>query len=152
MVNLLLITTETESLIATILYYSTYVLHFSGIAFSLVYLVINLFTHMSDLSDRNQAILRIVKLSMGLSIGFAFASSLLSDPEFLEEALIKTTSALSVIAISWLSVLVLCGVSMLVLLLLKRRYRSATSGAIRRIFKIALIGAIIALILIWLFS
>ena len=72
MVNLLASSFLSEGIVASILYYSTLVLNFAGIAFALVYLILNIFTHISDMSERNTAMLKISKTSMGLSIGFAF--------------------------------------------------------------------------------
>ena len=48
--------------------------------------------------------------------------------------------------------LILCGASMLYILISRTRYKYETSSAIRKIFIIALIGAIIAAVLAWLFT
>jgi len=152
MINLLASSFLSEGIVASILYYSTLVLNFAGIAFALVYLILNIFTHISDMSERNTAMLKISKTSMGLSIGFAFLSCLLSNPEDLESALILTNEAFTIIAISWLAIIALCGLAMLLLLIIKKRFTSGLTSAIKKIFVIAITGVIISLALTWLFS
>ena len=96
--------------------------------------------------------LKISKVSMGLAIGFAFLSCLLSDPAEIESALILTNQTFTIIAISWLVIIALCGLAMLVLLIIKKRFTAALTSIIKRIFVIALTGVIISLALTWLFS
>ena len=152
MINLLASSILKERMVVSILYYSALIINFAGIAFALVYLILNIFTRISDMSERNAAMLKISKVSMGLAIGFAFLSCLLSDPAEIESALILTNQTFTIIAISWLVIIALCGLAMLVLLIIKKRFTAALTSIIKRIFVIALTGVIISLALTWLFS
>lgn len=152
MMNLLVASGVGSGIVGTILYYSTLVLNFAGIAFAIVYLILNIFLDKSDMAERNSAMLKIATIAMGLSIGFAFVSCLLSDPNDIERALALTNLALTIIAISWLTIITLCGLALLLLLVIKKRYTATLTATIKAIFKIALIGVCVSLVLTWLFS
>ena len=137
---------------STIIYISTLVLNFAGVAFAGTYIWLNVFSKITDLADRNTSILKITKTSMILSMVFSLLSCLLSNTSVIDAAIQRTTSLYSIIAISWLVVLLVCGISMLCAFVSKSTYKRELTRSIRKIFNIALWGAIISLVLSWLFS
>ena len=134
-----------------ILFIATLVLNVSGALFAGVYLWINLSGKYMDLTDRNDNVLKITRVSLITSLAFAFLSCLLEDFS-LVDAVSRTALLYSVITITWLVVIVVCGIVMLLTVISKERYSPEVSRAVKRLFKIALPGAIFALILTWLFS
>lgn len=136
----------------TIIYISTLALNFAGVVFAGTYIWLNVFSKITDLADRNTGILKITKTSMILSMVFSLLSCLLSNTSAIDATIQRTTSLYSIIAISWLVVLLICGISMLCAFVSKATYRRELAGSIRKIFNIALWGAIISLVLSWLFS
>ena len=137
---------------STIIYISTLVLNFAGAAFAGTYIWLNVFSKITDLADRNTSILKITKTSMILSMVFSLLSCLLSNTSVIDAAIQRTTSLYSIIAISWLVVLLVCGISMLCAFVSKSTYKRELARSIRKIFNIALWGAIISLVLSWFFS
>lgn len=135
-----------------ILFYSTLVLNFSGLLFSFVYLWINVFRKFEDTADRSSNVLTIARVSMVTSIVFAFLTCLLTDFLDIEEAISQSALLYSIIAITWLAIIAVCGITMLFTVMSKKYYKREISHAIKSLFKTALWGSIICLILTWLFS
>lgn len=135
-----------------ILFVSTLVLNFSGVIFALVYIWLNVFSRITDLEDRNASIIKITKTSMVLSMIFAFLSCLISNVDAIGFAIQQTTKLYSIMAISWLIVLLICGLAMLYAIVIKASFRKELVQTIKMIFKIALWGSIISMILAWLFA
>ena len=135
-----------------ILYISTVVLCLAGVIFSLAYIWLNTFSKITDLEARNTSILKISKESMVLSLIFALLTCLLSNPENVGDIINRTSKLYSFIASCWLVVILGCGVSMLVALISKTKYRDSLLNSIKKIFLIALIGSIIGMVLAWLLS
>ena len=136
----------------TVISISTMFLHFSGIIFSLIYLWLNVFSKLPDLPARNGNILKIIKTTIISSMIFAFLSCLLAKNAQIEKSIALTSSLYAVIAISWLVILLACGVSLIYSSISKKPYRTDVGQAVKNIFKLAMPGAIIGLILSWLFS
>lgn len=105
---------------STVLYVSTMILNFAGIAFAAVYVWLNVFSKITDLSDRNTSVLKITRSSVVLTMVFALLSCLLSNSGEIEAAIQRTTTLYTVVAISWLVVLLLCGIAMIFSLVSKK--------------------------------
>lgn len=135
-----------------VLFYTTLILNLSGLVFSGVYIWINLAGTFSDITDRNNNILKITRLSMIISIVFALLTSLLSNSANVALAIHRSALLFAIIGISWLAVILACIVALLVTLISKTRYRSAIHKATNKLFAIAIPGAAICLVLNWLFS
>ena len=135
-----------------ILFYCTLVLNFAGFLFAAVFLWINISGSYSDLSDRNTSALTITRVSMYISIGFAFLTCLLAENSEIAEAISKTSLLYSIIAVTWLVVIFGCGMTRLLTVMSKKYYKPDISRAAKQLFKISLPGAIICLVLTWLFS
>ena len=131
---------------------STILLDISGIAFSLLYLWLNIFSKYTDLDERNKSILKIAKTTMVLSMIFALLSCLLANNLNVASNIARTSLLYAVIAISWLVVLLACGGAMLYRNLSKKEFSSEIGQTTKQIFVIALPGAIIGFVLSWLFS
>ena len=58
----------------------------------------------------------------------------------------------TIIAITWLGVILASGITLLCTIIFKKTYSWATAAPIRKLFNIALWGAIIALVLAWLLA
>lgn len=137
---------------STVLYISTIVLNVTGVALSAIYIWLNAFSGITDLAVRNNSILKITRASMSLSLLFALLSCLLSNNNLIWEAISSTARLYSIIAISWLIVLLFCVIAMLFSFVSKAAFRADLSKSIRKIFVIALWGAIVGMVFAWLFS
>lgn len=137
---------------STVLYVSTMILNFSGIAFATVYVWLNVFSKITDLSDRNTSVLKITRTSVVLTMVFALLSCLLSNSGEIEAAIQRTTTLYTVVAISWLVVLLLCGIAMIFSVMSKKTFKSELARSVKKLFIIALWGSIVAMVLSWLFS
>lgn len=137
---------------STVLYVSTMILNFAGIAFAAVYVWLNVFSKITDLSDRNASILKITRTSVVLTMVFALLSCLLSNSGEIEAAIQRTTTFYTVVAISWLIVLLLCGIAMIFSLVSKKAFKAELAKSVKKIFVIALCGSIVSMVLSWLFS
>lgn len=137
---------------STVLYVSTMILNFAGIAFAAVYVWLNVFSKITDLSDRNASVLKITRTSVVLTMVFALLSCLLSNSGEIEAAIQRTTTLYTVVAISWLVVLLLCGIAMILSLVSKKTFKAELAKSVKKIFVIALWGSIVAMVLSWLFS
>lgn len=137
---------------STVLVVSTMILNFAGIAFAAIYIWLNVFSTVIDLAERNASVLKITKISMVLSMVFALLSCLLTNTGDVEAAIARATMLYSVIAISWLAVLLLCGVAMFLSLVSKKTFRREITKSVKNIGIIALWGAVAGMVLSWLFS
>lgn len=137
---------------STVLFVSTMILNFAGIAFAAVYVWLNVFSKITDLSDRNASVLKITRTSVVLTMVFALLSCLLSNSGEIEAAIQRTTTLYTVVAISWLVVLLLCGIAMIFSLVSKKVFKAELAKSVKKIFVIALWGSIVAMVLSWLFS
>ena len=137
---------------STIISISTVVLCLAGVVFSLVYIWLNTFSKITDLDSRNSSILKISRASMVLSLIFALLSCLLSDPGNVSDAISRSSKLYSFIAVSWLVVIFGCGISMLIALVSKTKYREGLLKSVKKIFSTALAGSIIGMLLAWLLS
>lgn len=131
---------------------STVVLCLSGVIFSLVYIWLNTFSKITDLDSRNNSTLKISIASMVLSLIFALLSCFLSAPGNIGDAISRSSKLYSFIAVSWLIVILGCGISMLIALVSKTKYREGLLISVKKIFLIALAGSITGLLLAWLLS
>lgn len=137
---------------STIISISTVVLCLAGVVFSLVYIWLNTFSKITDLDSRNSSILKISRASMVLSLIFALLSCLLSDIGTVGDAISRSSKLYSFIAVSWLVVIFGCGISMLIALVSKTKYREGLLKSVKKIFSTALAGSIIGMLLAWLLS
>ena len=137
---------------STVLYVSTMILNFAGIAFAAVYVWLNVFSKITDLSDRNASVLKITRTSVVLTMVFALLSCLLYNSGEIEAAIQRTTTLYTVVAISWLVVLLLCGIAMIFSLVSKKTFKAELAKSVKKIFVIALCGSIVSMVLSWLFS
>ena len=137
---------------STIISISTVVLCLAGVVFSLVYIWLNTFSKITDLDSRNSSILKISRASMVLSLIFALLSCLLSDLCNVGDAISRSSKLYSFIAVSWLVVIFGCGISMLIALVSKTKYREGLLKSVKKIFSTALAGSIIGMLLAWLLS
>ena len=137
---------------STIISISTVVLCLAGVVFSLVYIWLNTFSKITDLDSRNSSTLKISRASMVLSLIFALLSCLLSDLGNVGDAISRSSKLYSFIAVSWLVVIFGCGISMLIALVSKTKYREGLLKSVKKIFSTALAGSIIGMLLAWLLS
>ena len=135
-----------------ILFYCTLVLNFAGFIFAGVLLWINMSGRYSDLTDRSANAIKIARVSMITSIVFALLTSLLSESADVAASISRTSLLYSIIAITWLAVILACGIVMLLSVISKKYYKAEVSLAVKNLFKIALPAAIVCLVLTWLFS
>ena len=137
---------------SNILYYATIVLSAAGALFALVYLIMNAIGKSDSLEARNAVTLSVTRASMILSLIFALLICLLGDSSMIEKAIDKTDTLYTIIAIIWLGVILACGIAVLCTVIFKKTYSWTTAHPIARLFRVALIGASIALVLAWLLA
>jgi len=137
---------------STVLFVSTIVLNFAGIAFAAVYVWLNVFSKITDLTERNANVLKITKVTVILTMVFALLSCLLSNTGEIDVAIQRTTTLYSLVAISWLIVILLCGIAMIFSLVSKKTFKTELVNSVKKIFVIALCGSIVSMVLSWLFS
>ena len=135
-----------------ILFCATLVLNFVGFLFAIVFLWINIFGRYTDLADRNTSTLRISRASMIISIVFAILTCLLSESTEVTKAISRSALLCCIIAITWLVVILICGIALLINVISKKHYKPEISSATKQLFKTALPCSIICLVLTWLFS
>lgn len=129
---------------------STVVLCISGALFAFTYLWLNAFSKVSDLSVRNESILKIIKASVGWSLVFALLPCLLINDGAFYDGIDRASKLYSTIAITWLIVLLVCGMSMLAVFISKKEIKAEFPGAVKKLFSTALTGVIIGMLLSWL--
>lgn len=137
---------------STVLFVSTIVLNLAGIAFAAVYVWLNVFSKITDLTERNANVLKITKVTVILTMVFALLSCLLSNTGEIDVAIQRTTMLYSLVAISWLIVILLCGIAMIFSLVSKKTFKTELVNSVKKIFVIALCGSIVSMVLSWLFS
>lgn len=135
-----------------LLFITTIILDLAGLAFAGTYVWLNSFSSITDLKDRNISILKITKASVAMSLIFALLSCLLSNGSSIESSISRATTLFSIIAISWLVVILGCGVALLFTFIKKAEFKADLLKSIKKIFVIALWGAIIGIVCAWLFS
>ena len=135
---------------SVLLFISTIVLDVAGVAFAATYIWLNAFSKITDLASRNTSILKISRASMLLSLVFALLSCLLTNSGIVDGAISRATILYSIIAISWLVVLLVCGVAMFIAFISKTTFKDGLLRSLKKIFSIAITGAVIGMILAWL--
>ncbi len=133
-----------------LLFISTLVLDFAGVVFAVTYIWLNSFSGVSDLAPRNAGILRITRTSVVLSLIFALLSCLLTSADTAETAIARAALLYAIIAVSWLVVLLGCAIAMFAAFVSKASFREGLSKSMRKIFAVAVTGAIFGMILAWL--
>lgn len=133
-----------------VLFISTIILNLAGVAFAATYIWLNSFSKITDLTSRNISILKITRTSMVLSLVFALLSCLLTNTGSIDSAINRATVLYSIIAISWLIVLLVCGIAMFVAFVSKSTFKDDLLRSIKKIFVVALTGAIFGMLLAWL--
>lgn len=123
------------------------VVNFTGIAFALAFLVINVIFKYDDIKAKNKSFLRVTIIAACVSVVLVMVCCVLGALD-----LPATSSAYMIMAISWLSTLLLCCVARLLMLVLPRSYSKDTTKAVLKLFSIALVAAIVNMLLSWMFS
>lgn len=133
-----------------VLFISTIILNLAGVVFAATYIWLNSFSKITDLTSRNISILKITRTSMVLSLIFALLSCLLTNTGSIDSAINRATVLYSIIAISWLIVLLVCGIAMFVAFVSKSTFKDDLLRSIKKIFVVALTGAVFGMLLAWL--
>lgn len=136
----------------SVLFYATHALNLAGLVFAGLYLLLNTVFRLPDLTSRNPGILRITKSALWMSLLSAFLSCLLADPQFVCDILDRTAKLYAAISVTWLAVLLACGITMLFSFASRTAYKKDHAVVIGKLIQIALRGAVPALLLNWLFS
>lgn len=134
-----------------ILFCTTLLLDIACLLFAGAYLWINVFGSYRDLDARNGSIIRFSRVSMILSLVFAFLTSFIGNADTVDKAIAQSMALFIIIAITWLIVLLGYVGMMVYLAVSKRNFKPDLPKTLRRIFSIALPGAIIAFVMAWLF-
>ena len=137
---------------SVILYYGTIVLNVVGALFAVIYLWINLFCSFADVAVRSESLLKTARTSMWTSLVISLLASLLSDRRTFDEALIRSANLYTIIAITWVVMLLICSLMLLVSSVSRRWFKPGVPGIIKRIYGIAWPGAILGVILAWLLA
>lgn len=135
-----------------ILFVATLVLDLAALVFSAVYLLISANNGIVDAADRKKSALTVIKAAMIASSVSAFLTCLLADGKVVAEAISMAALLYSILAVTWLVVLLGCGVLLLIALVSKRRFSPNLGHSVRGLLKYAVIGAGVGLLLSWLLS
>ena len=134
-----------------VLFISTLVSQIASIVFAATYIWLNVFSkYTSDIGSRNRSILKIITTSMILSFVFALLSCLLTSQGGAANAVGRTALLYSIIGISWLVVLLGCGISMFLSFVSESKFKEESLYSIKKVFIISIIGACLGMILAWL--
>ena len=134
----------------TILFIFTIVLVVSGSAFAITHMWLSLFSSVTiDVGARKKTCVSFAKWSMILSLLFALLSCLLSKTGASDEAIDRTSTLYTVIAINWLVVFFLSTVSIIIASVAKARYRADAAKDIKKVLVVSVFGFLIAALLAW---
>lgn len=140
------------SAISTILFAATIVLIAAGFIFSLLYIWLNATASRTDLDTRNTGIRKVCKTTMVLSLISSLLCCLLSKSDSIDKAISQAHLLYTVIAISWMAVLLASGIGFFIVSASKRAYKPAYSKEIKKLIPIAVFGVILGVVFAWLFS
>lgn len=131
----------------------TLILNFVAALFAIVYIIVNFFKDsFSDLEDRSEDALKISRVAMIVSFVLALFTCLMSNYSDVAFAISQSATLYSVIFITWLAIALGNGLFLLFTVISKKHYKPSFSKATKKLFKITIPGAIVGLVLTWLFS
>ena len=134
-----------------LLFISTLLSQLASIVFAATFIWLNIFSNYTiDLESRNKSILKISTTSMILSFVFALLSCLMTNKENISNAVSRAALLYSIIGISWLVVLLGCGIAIFLAFISEARFKESFLSSVKRIFTIAIIGAFLGMLLAWL--
>ena len=140
------------SIVSGILSASGLVLQFACVLFASIHIWLNIFSRDSDLPSKLTTIWQAIKTTMIMALVFVFLPCLLSYTETIEQQIAYSSYAYSIVSISWLFVILECGIAVLISVISKSAYKATLTNDIQKVFRIALIGTILSMILSWLLS
>lgn len=129
---------------------SAIMLDLAAVIFAMVYIWLNTFSKIVDVWSRNEVIVRVVKITMILSILFAFLTCVVADEETFPDSVMDTHNLYIFIGLSWIVVLVCLAIAAIFRLVSKERFLDKKTGTLNRILKIAICGAVLSLGMAWL--
>ncbi len=134
---------------SSVLYASVILLCLAGVAFSYEYLWLNIFSKLPDISSRHSSGIIAAKTAMALSLVFSLLHCLLADPTEADKIIKHTSGLFTIITISWMIVMIGCGISVLIMLILEK-FSKPLLQSVRKLFRVALLGFLLGLIPAWL--
>ena len=134
---------------SAIMFGATVLLILSGVCFSGLYLWLNVFSSLPELTERSRNALRFSRVSIGLSICFSFLNAIITEKEALE-ALELSSLLFTIVAVSCFVVALVSGVAMIFSVGSRYSYRRGLGAVIGKLFATAAIGGGVALLLGWL--
>ena len=134
---------------SVIMFGATAVLTLSGVCFAGLYLWLNLFSTLPDLVERSKNALRISRVSVILSLVFAFLNSIITEMDSIE-AIGASATLFTIIAISYFVVALACGVAMIYSVTSRYAYRRGLGGVVGKLFIVSALGGAVGLVLAWL--
>ena len=134
---------------STIMFGATVLLILSGVCFSGLYLWLNIFSTLPDLDERSRNALKFSRVSIGLSICFAFLNAIITEKEALE-ALELSSLLFTIVAVSCFIVALVSGIAMIFSVTSRYSYRRGLGAVVGKLFATAAIGGGVALLFGWL--
>ena len=139
-------------MISVIMFICTVALNVAAVGFAAVYLWLNMFASVSEIDSRSKNAYSISRLSMAISLGLALLTSLMSSGKTPEAAVGLSQSLFTVIAISHMVVLLLCGAAMVWAIISRYSYSRSLGRTVLRISLLSVLGAGVGLVFAWLLA
>lgn len=135
-----------------ILFIATTILNFVFVAYAVIYLWVNGFSRYADAGSRNPGLLKMANMLLTLALVFTGVSCLLSGASDIHMAIARAGELYATISVTNMGVIVACGLVLLIATIRRSGYRTEASAAIGNLFKVAVKGAVIAMVLSWLLT
>lgn len=132
-----------------LLFIAGLILHITGIAFAGTYLWLNLFSRRAELSERSREMRKMIWFCLILTIVFTLFSCLLSNVSGLEGSIARAEFLYSMLAISWLVVVALCGIALAFAFVAGGGFRKDLVKALRKLFWIGMVGTVVGMVFAW---
>lgn len=135
-----------------ILYISTIILNYVGAVYAVVYLWLNGFSRYRDAETRNPGLLKVTNTALTMTLIFTGVSCLLADAGSIQSAITRAGELYATVSVTHMAVILACGLVLLIVSTRRSGYKAEISAAVGKLFKIALKGALIAMVLSWLLT
>ncbi len=137
-------------MMTNLLFIAALILHVTGIAFAGTYLWLNLFSRRSELTERSKEMRKMIWFCLALTMAFTLFSCLLSNVSGVEGAIARAEFLYSMLAVSWLVVVALCGIALLFAFVAGGGFRKDLVKALRKLFWTAMVGTVSGMIFVWI--
>ena len=137
-------------MISVVMFIATVVLDIAAVGFAGIYLWLNMFSSVSEIDARSRNAYKISIVSMGISLGMAFLTALMSSDSTPDAAIALTRVLFTIISISHMVMLLLVGAAMVWCIISRYSFSRSMGHTVLKISVVSIIGASVGLLLAWL--